>query len=328
MSEDEEVVINTNTSLLIETVENRWKTYRSELKRCRSEPSEEGIHDLRVATRRLLALVDMLRKISPHPRLQKLRRTFKNQLDDLDELRDTQVMLVDVSEALGELPELAPFQKFLSKREKRLLKSTAKGIKSFKTTSVRKRLDSTRKELLKLEDKNQDGKALLQIVDDAYETTLRRFQRIEPTQSGTIHRVRIAFKKFRYMVEIIHPLIPGFPDGNFKQMHEYQGMMGDIHDLEIFVSTFNDFAGNDGPRGPEPVQRFYERRHTEAMNTFLEDMHQINTFWRPAPESPFPWEIGEQLEKSALTHTPVEPLLEQETNENGKQIEGKEEAQK
>jgi len=328
MNEDEEIVINPNTSLLIETLENCWKTYRSELKRCQKEASEEAIHDLRVATRRLLALVDTLRVISPHPRLQKLRRTFKNQLDSLDDLRDTQVMLIEVSEEVDTLPELALFQKYLTKRETRLLKSTAKSIRSFQITNVRKRLDSTRKALLKMGNENQQQKALLPIVDDVYETTLRRFRRIEPTRPATIHHTRVAFKKFRYMVEIVYPLIPNFPEANFKSMHAYQDRMGAIQDLEVLLSTFDDFSEKDSSYDPEPVRRYYQQRHTEAVNTYLENTHQINIFWRPGPETPFFWETGKDLEETGSSKESAEPLPEQDADGNGKQAETEKEAEK
>lgn len=326
--EDEEVLVDTSISLLIETLENRWKIYRSELKRCQKEASEEAIHDLRVATRRLLALVDMLRAISPHPRLQKLRHTFKNQLDSLDDLRDTQVMLAEVSNTIEDVPELMLFQKYLAKRETRLLKSTAKNIRSFKITNVRKRLDSTRKALFKMGNEDQQQETVLQIVDDAYETILQRFRRIAPTQPATIHRVRVAFKKFRYMVEIIYPLIPSFPETNFKNMHDYQDMMGAIQDMEVLLSTFDDFADNDASYDPKPVRRYYQHRYTEVVNTYLEDMHQINTFWRPESGSPFFWEAGKDTEETGSTKEPAEPLPEQGKDGNGKQAEVEKEAEK
>lgn len=320
MKEDEEVVSSTKTALLVETLEKRWETYRGELKRCQKEPGEEAIHDLRVATRRLLALVDMLRVVSPHPRVQKLRRTLKDQLDSLDELRDIQVMLIEVSNTLTHVPELAPFQKYLAKREKRLLKSTARAIRSFKTANVRKRLASTRKALLKIEAENDGQKSSLQIVDKAYETALRRFRRIEPAQPATIHRARIAFKKFRYMVEIVHPLAANFPDGNLKHMHAYQGLMGDIQDLEVFLATLDDFADKDASYDPEPVRRFYQQRHSKAINTYVEDMQQIEAFWRPSPDSPFPWEKRQPQDESA------EPHLGPEKDGNGEQVEAGQEA--
>lgn len=320
MKEDEEVVIDSSASLLIETLEKRWKTYRSELKRCYKEPSEEAIHDFRVATRRLLALVDMLREVSPHPRLSKLRRTFLNQLDGLDDLRDTQVMLVEVTETLGDLPELTPFHEYLTKREKRLLRSATKAIKDFKSGRVRARIDSARKALFKVEDENYQRKALLQVVDDAYEIVLRRFRRVETAQPATIHRVRVAFKKFRFMVEIIHPLIKDFPEDNFKHMHDYQGMLGDIQDVDMLLSTFDEFASRDDSYAPEPVRQFYQQRHTEVVNAFVEDMHQINTFWRPDSESPFPWNTGQPHQKTTTLKAPAKLSSDQERDRGRNQV--------
>jgi len=318
---EEEIVTDTKTSLLVETLEQRWKTYRSELKRCQKEPSEEAIHDLRVATRRLLALMDMLRVISPHPRLQKLRRIFKSQLDSLDDLRDTQVMLVEVSDSIGNLPELAPFQEYLSKREKRLLKSTAKAIKTFKISNIRQRLDSTRKTLLKLDTKSGPQLSLLQIVDDAYEAAMRRFRRIEPTQAATIHRARIAFKKFRYTLEIVHSLATNLPEKNLKQMHEYQGLMGDIQDLEVILSIFDEFVEKDASYNPQPVRRFYQQRHTDAINAYLEGMQQIDIFWRPSPDSPFPWEEKQSQEDPTESLSGHEEILKGEQDEAEKESE-------
>ena len=310
-----------NTNFLREIYKVRWRTYRSELKRCQNEPTEEAVHDLRVATRRLLALVDLLRAIVPHPRLQELRRTLMNQLKELNDLRDTQVMLVEVSESLGELPEIESFQKFLNKRERRLLRSTTKAIKSFKYSGVRKRMDAVRKKILKQRlDKVLDS-LMLQAADDRFSTVIRRYKRVDPANPGTIHRMRVAFKKFRYMVKIIYPLVPNYPENNFKQMHEYQGVMGDIRDMEVLLSTFEDFAERDASYNPEPVLRYYQKRYSECINAFIEDMHQINTFWRPALESPFPWETGQGRETNASLEETAEPLSEEENNEKGEQFE-------
>src|SRR5215217_2026338 len=81
--------------LLLAALEDRWKKYRKELKRCREELSFEAVHDLRTATRRILAIIQLLNSISPRPRLRKLEHSFKDQLDLFDDLRDTQVILAE-----------------------------------------------------------------------------------------------------------------------------------------------------------------------------------------------------------------------------------------
>jgi len=62
---------------LLDALDERWKNYRAELKRCRAEFSNEAVHDLRASARRMLAFIQLLNCISPRPRLQKLNRAFK-----------------------------------------------------------------------------------------------------------------------------------------------------------------------------------------------------------------------------------------------------------
>lgn len=278
------------TNILRETYTERWQTYRSELKRCQAELTEEAVHDLRVATRRLLALIDLLRTITPHPRLQKLRRTLKNQLNEFNELRDTQVMQVEVSAAMETFPELKPFQEFLDKREQRLMRSTAKAIQSFKYSRVKKRMGTVRKKILKQKPDKALGSLLLQAVDAHFEKIMRRYQRIDPETPASIHRMRVAFKNFRYMLEIVHPLMPGYPQENLKLMHAFQSRMGDIQDTEVLLSAYEGFAKREASFDPEAVLRYYQERHKESINLFMEDMHNVNNFWRTKPDSPFPWE--------------------------------------
>jgi CHAD domain-containing protein len=181
-------------------------------------------------------------------------------------------------------------------------------------------LDATRNALFREKDTKNQEKELLQIVDESFETALRKFRRIEPAHPATLHRLRVVFKKFRYMVEIVHPLISNFPTEKFKDMHDYQGLLGDIHDLEIFISAFEDFAGNDTSYDPEPVSQFYKQRHSEVTNAFIEDMQHINTFWRSTPDSPFPWEVERKLESSVLPKKPSASLPVQKKDGNGKQV--------
>src|SRR6266700_917504 len=185
--------------LLLEALENRWKSYRTELKRCRTEFSNEVVHDLRVATRRMLALIQLLNSISPRPRLQKLTRVFKDQLDEFDDLRDTQVMLAEISEILDELPQMKDFQKHLQSAEEKLLRTLRKKIKKLEISEITKRIRKTH-ESIEAEANSELEAQIMQAVDDVYLTTKQRYTSVDLARSATIHRVRIAFKSFRYMI--------------------------------------------------------------------------------------------------------------------------------
>jgi CHAD domain-containing protein len=280
--------VNIN-QLLLAALDNRWKNYRAELKRCRAEFSNEAVHDLRVAARRMLALVQLLNSISPRPRLQKLSRAFKDQLDEFDDLRDTQVILAEISETIQELPQLQKFQYHLQSVEEDLLKTLRKKLKVIDLFDVSKRIRKTRGSL-EAESAEELLLQTIQAVDDAFLITKQRHSWIDSAQPATIHRVRIAFKMFRYMVEIIHPLLNAYPLENLRRMNDYQSLMGEIQDVEVIMQTLADFPSRASSFDQEPVRRYYERRHAEATAAFIEDMNEIDTFWRPAPDQPFPWE--------------------------------------
>ena len=275
--------------LLLEALDQRWKNYRAELNRCRAEFSNEAVHDLRSAARRMLAFIQLLNSISSRPRLGRLSRAFKDQLDEFDDLRDTQVVLAEISEALQELPQLREFENYLQGVEKDLLKTLRKKLKVIDLFDVSKRIRRMR-ESLKTD--AYDGLVLqiLRGVGDVYLTAKRRQNWINPAQATTIHRVRIAFKTFRYMVEIVHPLLPGFPSENLKQMNDYQSLMGEIQDVEVIMQMLADAPVYPAAFDAEPIRRYYESCHAEAISAYMKRTNQLNTFWRPAPDQPFPWE--------------------------------------
>ena len=274
---------------LLTALDDRWKNYRLQLKRCRAEFSDEAVHDLRVASRRMLAFIRLMNSIAPRSRLQKLKRYFKDQLDEFDELRDTQVILAEISETLRELPQLQEFQAHLQSGEKRLLKSLRKKLKVIDLFDVSKRIRRLR-ESLKTDSSKDLVLQTLQAVDDAFLITKRRRDWVNPAQATSIHRVRIAFKTFRYTVEVAHPLLEDFPAENLKRMHDYQSLMGEIQDMEVILQALTDAPVNVSSFDPEPVRRYYEGCHAEAISAYLEDMNQLDTFWRAAPDQPFPWE--------------------------------------
>jgi CHAD domain-containing protein len=274
---------------LLEALDQRWKNYRAELKRCRAEFSNEAVHDLRSAARRMLAFIRLLNSVSPRPRLQKLGRAFKDQMDEFNDLRDTQVILAEITETIQELPQLQKFQEYLQGVERRLLKTLRKKLKVIDLFDVSKRIRRMR-ESLKTEPNGDPVLQILQAVDDSFLITRQRQNWINPAQAATIHRVRIAFKTFRYMVEIIYPLLHDFPSENLNQMHEYQSLMGEIQDVEVIMQTLADAPVQAPSFDSEPVRRYYESRHAKAISAYIEDMNQLNTFWRPAPDQPFPWE--------------------------------------
>jgi CHAD domain-containing protein len=277
-------------SVLLESLDTRWKKFRAELKACRAEFTEEAVHDLRVAARRLLALFDLLRSVISHKRIQKIRRELKDQLDDLDDLRDTQVLLADISEFIHDTPDLQVFQEALLKEEKKLLRHTRKLLKSRDDKNLLKRIEKIRKMIQDLPEETLTSQVIA-ATDDSFARVLQTYALMDDANTPSIHKLRIAFKRFRYTIEIAHPLLEHFPAANFERMHDYQSKMGDIQDMDVALQRAADLdAAPASTPALEAVSTHYASRLRAAVMNYLEDKGEVLVFWRASPDQPFPWE--------------------------------------
>jgi CHAD domain-containing protein len=279
------------TNVLLQSMKERWKQYRTRLKICRREIAGEAVHNLRVATRRLLAVLDIVRTLDPQPRVRKARKALKGQLDSLDELRDVQVMLVEATGTLESLPELGPFIEHFRTREKALLRRARKQTKASPSAELKKRVEKIKLMLGEYSLDKDSNERLLKVVDRAYLNAMQAYGKIDASQPATIHSLRIAFKKFRYMVEIIHPILPEYPETHLERMHAYQTMMGNIQDVDIFLGMLTDFVESAASSfDPVRVLQFYEQRRIELISAYMEDKGELHTLWRNMPDQTFPWE--------------------------------------
>lgn len=277
----------TAVQLLEKAVRERTRTLRLQVKRCRKQFSEEAVHDLRVAMRRLLALVDFLAFFAPSPALRKARRDLKTHLDAFDGLRDTQVMLLETAQRLAELPAIEPFHRYLQKQEKRLLRRARKDIIDIKDVYSK----PLRSALKAAEQASED---ILAPVDEAYQSVLHRLALVDPANTASIHRVRIAFKRFRYSVEVVRPLLSNLPEEILYRLHDYQTLMGEIQDAEVLLRALDAFASRSAPCNMDEVQRYYQQVHAQRIERYLQHMNEVYSFWRSAPDRTLPWEVTEQ----------------------------------
>ncbi len=271
---------------LARSLKAQWKRCRKRLKRCQREFSEEAVHDVRVEIRRLLSGVELLATFVHEDPIKQARKTLKRQLDSLAELRDTQVQRLGVARLALLFPGARPFQDHLSQREKHSARQARRRIKEMKTARLGRLIDHFRDELRAHRQEGageRDASALWRAVHRAFAEVARRRQLINPADTSTIHRTRVAFKKFRYMVEVLAPLLPGVTEARLEAMHRYQGMMGDIQDAEVLLESFDEFRQD---HDPDPAASRALRaemlcRRQTHIQTYLRHSDQLCQFWPP-----------------------------------------------
>jgi CHAD domain-containing protein len=275
---------------LIAALKTQWKRYRKQLSKCQRKFSERSVHDLRVSARRLLSLLDLLSPFVASGRLKKAQEALKKHLDTFDELRDTQVQLLAVRKFREEFPAARCFYQFLKKRERRLRRSTCKKARRLRSKPLSKLMDAARddvKECLKEADWQQVNPLLFGAVDRAFTLASRRKERIEPEDTHSIHCTRVAFKKFRYVIESLQNRLSWATKALLAKMRDYQTLMGDIQDAEVLLRGFQKFRRKkqrpDIPSGLnfEPV---LQERRQRLIRKFLASADQLLEFWTVAGE--------------------------------------------
>jgi CHAD domain-containing protein len=276
-------------ALLLGSLDERWRTFRTELKRCQKKYSEASVHDLRVASRRLISTLDLIASIDPEGNHRQARRALKRHLQAFSPLRDVQVQLLAIDQILPSFAELQGFYGYLMKRERKLVQRLSGAVKRIRLGKIRQAIGTTAERveaLLDTPEKLQEQrKEAFRAVDTAFSRVVERQLAIDPTDSATIHRVRVAFKKFRYMVEALAPLLKWVTSKRLKAMNAFQGCMGDIQDAEVMLQSVQAFARKRGQKNQTSLARAQEelsRRRTALIEDFLGSAKTLYTFWKPA----------------------------------------------
>ncbi len=263
----------------------QWRRYRKRLKRCQRKFSASAVHDSRIGTRRLLATLELVAVFIPERKLKKLRRALKEQLDEFDQLRDTQVQLAGVKPLRRAFPAAKKFHLWLGQWEVRYIREARQAVKAVKTRRVGKRIAALESELRRQQKSTTPDRAFglaQDAIGNAFGGVTRFSRQVNAADPKTIHRARIAFKRFRYMVDALSPLLPAVPDKHRRAMHDYQSMMGDIQDLEVLLAALDEFIESED-KAPTmlPLRAALVQRRERAIRGYVNAAHQLSLFWPP-----------------------------------------------
>ena len=267
------------------SLKRRWKRYRQALKRCQRKFSEKAVHASRVETRRLLSLVELLNVFLGQRHLKKTRRILKRHLDAFDPLRDTQVQLLLLAKQRRQFPETKAFHRMLAGREERCLKTAARRIERVKIRPLQKVFRRLGRQLARTRgataQRTRHRAAVMNAVRDAFTKTLELQRAVDPGAAETIHRTRIAFKRFRYMVEALQPLFAEITPERVAAMQDFQSMMGEVQDTEVFLARLDKYTRGDEARA-RMLARFRRGllvQHTAQITYCLKHADRLLAFW-------------------------------------------------
>jgi len=277
---------------LAKTLKKQWKCYRKRLKQCQKQFSERSVHALRIETRRLFSMMELLRPFEAARKVEAAEEALKERLDAFDDLRDTQVQLMTVRKMRGDFAAAKLFYNHLCKCEKRFSRKTRKRIKRMKAKELGKLVAACIPDVSRPQDERTSlivSDLLLRSVGRAFARAKQLKERVDSRDTTSIHRARIAFKKFRYMVETLADCQPVQDDRLPRDMRDYQALMGRIQDAQVLLHSWDCFSSKKQPDQKAAVafRRELLRQRRALIRAYMKEADKLLEFW-PSRHGPHP----------------------------------------
>lgn len=246
----------------------------------------EGIHDLRVAIRRLRTAMQDLGSISDKKAGRKLDKELKAIADLAGKVRDHDVAIAVLEKLAGEAEDpqiLLGINEMIAGRRSRrdtdhqaLLTTLSPKSKEELAAQIRKLLsidgDDSSDHAIASAVIGERCLAFLELVPSLY----------DPADTKRHHRLRIAAKRLRYSAELFDRLAQN-ENSAPRLIAEMQGHLGNMHDCDVWIRTLSknlkNYVKNAGEATPEFLAaewllgEFVRRRakhFREALNLWAE----------------------------------------------------------
>ncbi|MBI2603478.1 MAG: CHAD domain-containing protein [Deltaproteobacteria bacterium] len=270
-------------SAVADALRKRAKSFATNFQLCQQKYSEKSIHDLRVSLRRINAILTILSSVLNVQKAKKLKKKLSKLLKGFSDLRDLQVQILSVSSLLPHFGKLEKFQNHLLERERKMIKRISKDMRKSSVDAELKVLKALSGDLDRpSHDISGQKKLKAQLynhVESRFARVMVLTQMVDPEKIETIHRVRLAFKKYRYAVEALNNIF-SFSKSTLKEMHDFQTIMGEIHDLDVLQGTIDEFLqGNERQaRVMSPVLEKIAQTEKKQINRFLRQAKMLDKF--------------------------------------------------
>jgi CHAD domain-containing protein len=228
--------------------------------------SRNAIHDIRVASRRLQQVLDLLYPSAP-PKLRKLRRAVRRCRRALSTVRNHDVLLSRAERTLRRkrLPRREAwesFHEYLDAERERGFRKAARRVSKLDLPAVYLRL---REHLAALgstaaprwsaghsgpaaRDSEATWRSQMEAaLRQAWSTLQDGVSKAQQERNAaSLHGVRLATKKARYLIEVLHQLHTPGSEQALHWLRRVQRQLGDWHDLEILEEAMLAMVAESG----------------------------------------------------------------------------------
>lgn len=271
--------------VVIRTLEERWRVLRKAIDATREKPAARRVHDLRIALRRMSSIVALVEEIVDGRAERRLRKRVDRLLKMLGDLRDTHVQRKSIAAMCRRVPALGGLLERLEKRERERQREVERKLRKLDINALQVTFEEVAAEtLLALSSSSlleRHRQTLFEAVNRRFSRLIDRRRELDVADLETMHAMRLAFKKFRYMVEVLQPVLVGLGKAQFDSMQAFQTMMGDVSDLDGLNRRLTGWRSkhHNGAGDLVAAQDDIGRRLLQKTDTLVAAADEIYGFW-------------------------------------------------
>ncbi|RJO70597.1 MAG: CHAD domain-containing protein [Myxococcales bacterium] len=246
-------------------------------------PDPKAVHDLRVASRRLVVLLDLFRKLEPSLKHSDLQTIFTMPIKATGRLSDLQVIQARLAEWGKDYPEARIVLDELAVREAAEWDGLAEWLSSADLPALPPRLEILGAALAERFGPSVDSRFVVG-AERALRTGLveldRRRKALRPDRIKTIHRLRRALRAFRYAAEFLRPFVGEAAEQAIRSAKVLQTAMGDLHDLDLLTAEIRSLSAGKADEAAEPERLLsaLDGRREKDVAAFLELSGHFDAF--------------------------------------------------
>jgi CHAD domain-containing protein len=235
----------------------------------------DPVHDLRVALRRCRSMAEGMQAIDPDSSWKKMRKAGKDIFSRLGDLRDCHVMVEWTARIGGpDDPVTQALLSYFQQQQHNFKQEVEQAFRKFD----RKQWERWAHYLPRRAARIPLNSEPFQCLALERWTQARKFQRsaLKTGNPPAFHRLRIALKKFRYLVE---NFLPDHHKDWVDSLKEMQDILGEIHDLDLLWETVIRIQVLNEP---DSYQRWEQRIQSERqvrIEAYREKMSGQNSLW-------------------------------------------------
>ena len=268
---------------LSRSLKTTWKEYEAKVHLAKDSQSSKNIHQLRISTQRLEAVLTLINSIKSTRESASIIYLIKKVRKSLGPLRDLQVEATAFSrlnEQKIHSQKLTLFSKFFNRQKAKAEKKAVHSLADISLKHDKIRVIKLARKLVQIESKKNRYK-----IQDQMDKQIRKsvtdinkdLKEINPCEVKQIHKFRIKVKKLRYQQECLNSLADGLVI-DFDNIKHLQEVTGRIQNDTVLIRTLDKFLAKKKNAEDKKIIKLREDIVISQANHIKKDFAKVNPF--------------------------------------------------